>query len=103
MDSCSIAAGGSRLLEGRQDHRSTSAPQRFGKCLVRRRVGRRAEIDVEYDVPDTSDFQPPQQVGVEAARPRPDTDFLDRGGVDRNDDNITAGLTRYPAEPQIGQ
>ena len=42
-------------------------------------------------------------VGVEAARPWPDTDFLDRGGVDRNHDDIAAGLTRYPAEPQIGQ
>jgi len=41
-------------------------------------IRRRAEIDVEYDVPDTGDFQPPQQVGVEAAWPWPDTDFLDR-------------------------
>lgn len=98
-----IAAICSWLLEGRQYHGSARASKRIGKCLVCRRVGRRAEIDVEYDVPNIGAFQPPQQVGMEAAWPWPDSDFLDRGSIDRNNDNVAGGLTRHPGESQIGQ
>ena len=51
-----IAARCARLLEGRQDHGSAGALKRLDKCPVRRRVGRRAEIDVEYDVADVGCF-----------------------------------------------
>jgi hypothetical protein len=103
MNSCCISAVGPRLLKGRAHHGSARASQRIGKCLVCRRVGRRAEIDVEYDVGNISAFQPPQQVGMEAAWPWPDSDFLDRGSIDRNNDNVAGGLTRHPGEPRIGQ
>ena len=103
IDSRCFAAVCAGLLEGRQHHGSARALKRISKCLVCRRVGRRAEIDVEYDVPNISDFQPPQQVGMEAAWPWPDSDFLDRGSIDRNNDNVAGGLTRHPGEPQIGQ
>ena len=62
-----------------------------------------AEIDVEDDVPHAGAVELPQQVGMQPARPGPDADLLDRGGIDRDNDDIAAGLPLLPGEPQIGQ
>ena len=99
---CGAGVGGG-LLEGRQHHGSARGPQRFDECLIRRSIRWRREIDVEYHVLYVGAFQPSQQVGVETARPRPDSDFLDRPGIDGYNDDVAAGLTRLPGEPQIGQ
>ena len=99
---CGSAVGGG-LLEGWQHHRSAGRLQRLDECLIRRSIRWRGEIDVEHDVLDAGAFQPPQQIGVETARPGPDADLLDRRGVDGDNDDLAAGLTRLPGEPQIGQ
>src|SRR5665647_1275727 len=92
IDVDGLAAVRARLLEGRQHHASARALQRLGKRTVRRRVGWRGEIDVEHDVPYAGAVQPPQQVGVEPARPGPDANLLNRGSVDRDNDDVPAGL-----------
>ena len=50
----------------------------------------RGEIDVEDDVADAGAFELLQQLGMKPARPRPDADLLDRGRIDRDDDDIAA-------------
>ena len=64
---------------------------------------RRTEIHVEGNILRARSLEPVQQLRVEPAWPRPDADFLDRGRVDRNDDDLTAGVVRLPGEPQIRQ
>src|ERR1700686_5683913 len=103
VDGPSIAAVRARLLEGRQHHASARALQRLDKYAVRRRVRWGREIDVEHDVPHTGAVQPPQQVGVEPARPGPDANLLNRGGIDGDNDDVAAGLALLPGEPQIRQ
>ncbi|MFK4649532.1 hypothetical protein ABIF96_008106 [Bradyrhizobium ottawaense] len=92
-----------RLLEGRQDRRAADIAERLDEGLVGRRIGRRTEIDVERDVPRARRLEPAQQLRVEPARPRPHPDLIDGRCVDGHHDDIAAGRTRLPAEPQIGE
>ena len=83
---------GARLLERGQHHRSAGAAQRLDEGAVGGGVRGRAEIDVEYDVPDTGPLKLPQQFGMKPARPGPNADLLDRGSVDRDHDDVAAGV-----------
>ncbi|MEH2518780.1 hypothetical protein V1279_004353 [Bradyrhizobium sp. AZCC 1610] len=94
---------GARLLERGQHDRSAGVLQGFGKVSVRRRIGRRGEVDVERDVLDVRLLKLPDQFGVEQARPWPDADPVDRRCVDRDHHDVAADLSRLPGEPQVGQ
>ena len=97
---CGIAAG---LLERRQDDRSAAVGKRIDKIQIRRWFGRRAKIDVECNVAHAGAFQPPDELGVQPSRPRPDSDLFNRCGIDRNNDDLAARVARLPGETKVGQ
>jgi hypothetical protein len=100
MNRGGIAAG---LLERWQDDRSAAVGERIDKVLIGRSFGWRAEIDVEGNVARAGALQPPEQLGVQASRPRPDTDLFDRIGIDGDNDDVAGGIARLPGEAQVGQ
>src|SRR5207245_10532318 len=66
-------------------------------------VGRRAEVDIERDLADAGLAELVDQIRMQLPRPRPHADLADRIRIDRDEDDIAAGLARERAKPQVGQ
>ena len=97
-------AGADLLLLERREQRVAAGigegPLEGGVALGVRRDG---EIDIEGDLPRAQRHQFVEDAGMDAARPRPDADTVEAGGVDVDEHRIAAGGNGGKAEALAAQ
>ncbi len=103
MQRLAVAAIGNALPEGGQHDRTASSPQRLGQNRILGLCRGRAEIHVENDIGDAGLFGLRDQLGMDAARPGPDTDALDGDWIDLGQHDLPGRGPLDPVETAVEQ